>query len=41
MLALYTRYFPSVNNKITGMLLGWDSTHALCNSRAVSYQLDH
>ena len=33
--------FPSPVNKITGILLGGIRTHELCNSGAVSYQLDH
>ena len=41
MLALYTQYFPSLWKKSQAYYSGGIRTHNLCNSRAVSYQLDH
>ena len=40
-LALYAQYFPECCEKITGILFEWDSNSDLCNSRAVSYELNH
>ena len=40
--ALYTQYFPeSCEKKSQAFYSGGIRTHDLCNSRAVSYQLDH